>query len=122
MENKNGDVTVIYSAEAGTQIIQHQDSLTDYCSISSDCSVEPLGSDCSSSVGLDSLASHSSVALPADQEETSRDLDQQLSNSVETYLDSADTMNPKLPQQQAFAVLPVNGTLWIPRYEMLHTH
>ncbi|XP_068457694.1 leucine-rich repeat serine/threonine-protein kinase 1 isoform X2 [Clinocottus analis] len=30
-----GDVTLIYSEEAGTQILQHQDSQTDYCSISS---------------------------------------------------------------------------------------
>lgn len=118
MENKNGDVTVIHSTEAGTQIILHQDSLTDYCSISSDCSVEPLGWDSSSSVGRESLASHSSVPFSADQEETGRDLDQQVSNNVESYLDSAD----KMPQQQAFAVLPVNGTLWIPRYEMVHTH
>lgn len=122
LEYNNGEVTVIYSEAAGTQIIQHQDSLTDYCSISSDCSLEPLGSDCSSSAGLGSLASHSSVPLPADREEMSRDQDQQASSNPESYLDSADTVNATLPQQQAFTVLPVNGTLWVPRCKMPHTN
>ena len=114
----NGEVTLIYSEEAGTQIIQHQDSLTNYCSISSDCSLEPLGSDCSSSEGLGSSASHSSVPLPADQEEMSKVQDQQTSVHTESYLDSAGTVNPTPPKLQAFTVLPVNGTLWIPRYKM----
>ncbi|KAF1392492.1 hypothetical protein PFLUV_G00028510 [Perca fluviatilis] len=97
LEWTEGEVTLIYSEEAGTQIIQHQDSLTEYCSISSNCSLEPLGSDCSSTAGLASLASHSSVPLPAE------DQDQQAST------------NPTPPHLQAFTVLPVNGTLWIPR-------
>ncbi|XP_070704804.1 leucine-rich repeat serine/threonine-protein kinase 1 [Pempheris klunzingeri] len=105
LEWSNGEVTLIYSEGAGTQIIQHQDSLTDYCSVSSDCSLELLGSDCSSTAGLSSLASHSSVPLPSDHEEAGRDLD----------LESAETGSPAAPQLQAFTVLPVNGTLWIPR-------
>lgn len=121
-EYNNGEVTVIYSEEAGTQIIQHQDSLTDYCSISSDCCPELLGSDCSSSTTPGSLTSHSSMPLPAGQEEMGRDQDQQASTNPESYLDSTDTVNSTLPQLQAFTVLPVNGTLWIPRYKMLHTN
>ncbi|XP_032367721.1 leucine-rich repeat serine/threonine-protein kinase 1 isoform X2 [Etheostoma spectabile] len=97
LEWTEGEVTLIYSEEAGTQIIQHQDSLTEYCSISSNCSLEPVGSDCSSPAALASLASHSSVPLSAE------DQDQQASS------------NPTPPQLQAFTVLPVNGTLWIPR-------
>ena len=112
----NGEVTVIYSEEAGTQIIQHQDSLTDYCSISSSCSLEPPGSDCSSAAGLGSLVSRSSVPLTADQEETGRDQDQQAATSPEFDPDSVETLNPAPPHLQAFTVLPVNGTLWIPRY------
>lgn len=114
-DSNHGQVTVIYSEEAGTQIIQHQDSLTDYCSISSDCTLEPPGSDCSSSTGLDSLASHSSAPFPASQEEAGRDQEQQESVNSESYLDSAEILNPPPPKLQAFAVLPVNGTLWIPR-------
>lgn len=123
LECTNGEVTLIYSEEAGTQIIQHQDSLTDYCSISSNCSLEPLGSDCSSTTGLSSLASHSSLPLPADRrEKMGRDQDQQASTNPKSDLDSAETMNPIPPQLQAFTVLPVNGTLWIPRYKVLHTN
>lgn len=121
LQCNSGELTMIYSKDAGTQIIQHQDSLTDYCSISSDCSAELPGSDSSSITGLGSLASHSSVPLSADQEETSRDPDQQASTSPESYLDSADSVNHTQPQLQAFTVLPVNGTLWIPRYKTGHS-
>ncbi|XP_038548531.1 leucine-rich repeat serine/threonine-protein kinase 1 isoform X2 [Micropterus salmoides] len=115
LERINGEVTLIYSEEAGTQIIQHQDSLTDYCSISSNCSLEPQGSDCSSTADLGSLASRSSGPLPADLEETGREKEQQASTNPRSDLDSAETVNPTPPELQAFTVLPVNGTLWIPR-------
>ncbi len=121
LEWKNGEVTVIYSEEAGTQIIQHQDSLTDYCSISSNGSLDLLGSDCSSNAGLSSLVSRSSVSLTADRVETGRDQDRQPSIYPESDVNSAEAVNPTLPQLQAFTVLPVNGTLWIPRYNLLHT-
>ncbi|KAF0043650.1 hypothetical protein F2P81_004987 [Scophthalmus maximus] len=109
----NGEVTLIYSEEAGTQIIQHQDSLTDYCSISSNCSLEPQGSDWSSAADLSLSTTHSSMPLPADQDGTGCAKDQQASANPD--LDSAETVNPTVPQLQAFSVLPVNGTLWIPR-------
>ncbi|KAM3625600.1 uncharacterized protein V6R79_014655 [Siganus canaliculatus] len=106
----DGQVTVMHSDEAGTQIIQHQDSLTDYCSISSSSSsLEPPLSD-----GGGSLVSGGggggggSVPLPVDQEETGRNQEQQ-------ELDSAEVLNPTPPEVQAFTLLPVNGTLWIPR-------
>uniref|UniRef100_UPI0037E88571 leucine-rich repeat serine/threonine-protein kinase 1 n=1 Tax=Semicossyphus pulcher TaxID=241346 RepID=UPI0037E88571 len=111
----NGEVTLIYSEEAGTQIIQHQDSLTEYCSISSSCSQELQGSDGSSTAGLGSVTSSSSVQQPADEEEPGRDQNQQASTNPECDLDSTETLNPSLPELQAFTVLPVNGTLWIPR-------
>nr|XP_046247302.1 leucine-rich repeat serine/threonine-protein kinase 1 isoform X2 [Scatophagus argus] len=115
LEYSNGEVTVIYSEEGGTQIIQHQDSLTDYCSLSSECSLELPRSDCSSSVGPASLVSRSSVPLLPDREEAARVEDQQASTNPEPYLDSAEIVNPTPPHLQAFTVLPVNGTLWIPR-------
>ncbi|KAI3377257.1 hypothetical protein L3Q82_009162 [Scortum barcoo] len=114
-QHTNGEVTLMYSEEAGTQIIQHQDSLTDYCSISSNCSLEPLGSDCSSNAGLSSLACRSSVPLPTDREKMNRDPDQQESTNPESNLDSAASVKPTPPQLQAVTVLSVNGTLWIPR-------
>uniref|UniRef100_A0A3B5BEW0 non-specific serine/threonine protein kinase n=1 Tax=Stegastes partitus TaxID=144197 RepID=A0A3B5BEW0_9TELE len=103
----DGEMTLIYSETAGTQIIQHQDSLTDYCSISSNCSLEPQESDCSSTADL----SCSGVSLPADLDQTGSDQDEQASANPVPDL----TMTPTTPQLQAFAVLLVKGTLWIPR-------
>ncbi|XP_028257720.1 leucine-rich repeat serine/threonine-protein kinase 1 [Parambassis ranga] len=111
LEWTNGEVTLIYSEEAGTQIIQHQDSLTDYCSISSNCSLPE--SDYSSTIDPSSFASSSSAPLPADMEELERNQDQQASTNPEDDLYSAE--NSAAPQLQAFTVLPVNGTLWVPR-------
>lgn len=108
----NGEVTLTYSEAAGTQIIQHQDSLTDYCSVSSDCSLEVLGSECSSPAGSASVGS-SRAALSADH----RDLDQQESTRPETELEPEDSVNVTLPRLQAVTVLLVNDTLWIPRYK-----
>ncbi|KAM8762163.1 leucine-rich repeat serine/threonine-protein kinase 1 [Acanthopagrus schlegelii] len=112
-EYSNGEVTVIYSEGAGTQIILHQDSLTDYCSISSSSSLELPGSDCSSTTGCSTIGSHSSLPLPAKREEIGED--QQASTNHESELDWAEMVNSRPPQLQAFTVLSVNGTLWIPR-------
>lgn len=125
LEWTNGEMTLIYSEDAGTQIIQHQDSLTDYCSLSSNCSPEPLVSDCSSTAGHDSSAGQSSGSLPANQNETDGDRvlgqDQHSSTKPDSDLGSAEIVNPTILQLQAFTVLSVNGTLWIPRYKILHT-
>lgn len=110
---KNGDVTVMYDKEAGTQIIQHQDSVTDYCSIASECSQEPPGSDSSSITGPGSPVSHCSVSLSADLQDTGRNPSQKAPSPHEPE-DSVGTERPPL---QAFTVLSVNRTLWIPRYE-----
>lgn len=73
-EGTREDVTLLYSEEAGVQIIHGQDSLSHYCSLTS------LGS------GQDP---HGSDADPA------------------------ETVTLR-----AFTVLPVNGTVWIPRYRL----
>ncbi|KAF7666866.1 hypothetical protein LDENG_00091190 [Lucifuga dentata] len=113
----HGEVTLIYSEEAGTQILQHQDSLTDYCSMSSDSapSLQPPASNCSSCGGLGSLGSNSSMRLASDQEEPDRDQDSQGSTVPESDSDSTETRTPTSFDLQAFTVLPVSGTLWIPR-------
>uniref|UniRef100_A0A3P8RJX0 non-specific serine/threonine protein kinase n=1 Tax=Amphiprion percula TaxID=161767 RepID=A0A3P8RJX0_AMPPE len=102
-----GEMTLIYSETAGTQIIQHQDSLTDYCSISSNRSLDPLESDCSDTADLSLQTSCSGVSLATDL-----DQDEQASPNPESGL----AMTPTAPQLQAFAVLLVNETLWIPRH------
>ncbi|KAM4592288.1 leucine-rich repeat serine/threonine-protein kinase 1 isoform 1-T1 [Odontesthes bonariensis] len=110
LERTNGEVTLIYSEEAGTQIIQHQDSLTEYCSISSDCSLDPLQFGSSSTKDLSN--SGSIVPLPVGLEEAGKD--QQTLRPPEASC-AAETTPPPTPQLQAFTLLPVNGTLWIPR-------
>lgn len=123
-ECPNGKVTLIYSEEAGTQIIQHQDSLTDYCSMSSDSTPslgfdrsgplsEPLGLDRSSSCALSSLASSSSLPFSNEEEERSQDHPDDPDPVVNS--DPTTTFTTTPPHLQALTVLAVNGTLWIPR-------
>lgn len=109
LEWSNGDVTLMFSEEAGTQIIQHQDSVTDYCSLSSTGSLEPpeLTTDSSS------LKSRSCVALPQNLQDSG--CHQAQPACINTNLDAAEATTPAVPELQAFNLLPVNGTLWIPR-------
>ncbi|XP_054916004.1 leucine-rich repeat serine/threonine-protein kinase 1 isoform X2 [Poeciliopsis prolifica] len=106
-EWSNGDVTLIFSEEAGTQIIQHQDSVTDYCSLSSTCSLELPQSDCLSATDCSSLKSRSCLPLAQNM--------QAQQESRTTNLDSAEEISPTVPELQALNLLPVNGTVWIPR-------
>lgn len=102
-QQDSGPVTVICSQEAGTQIIQHQDSLTDYCSISSCGTQEVPGSP--ESTGFDPMA-----PSPAEPDRESSVQDPQ-----DSPRDSAGIPSPPPLKLQAFTVLPVNGTVWIPR-------
>ncbi|KAM6942768.1 leucine-rich repeat serine/threonine-protein kinase 1 [Xenentodon cancila] len=108
----NGEVTLFYSEEAGTQIIQHQDSLTDYCSISSNSSMERKESDASSTFDSHLL---NSVPLSVNGEDPGVGQDQQTSTSDVSDVDFVGGVNPIAPHLHAFTLLPVNGTLWIPR-------
>ncbi|XP_076879110.1 leucine-rich repeat serine/threonine-protein kinase 1 isoform X2 [Brachyhypopomus gauderio] len=118
-----GPVMVIHSETAGTQILQQQDSL-DYCSISSSgVSSEQLDQqgglsgmthvERSSSGALSSLASSVSMPLSIDREDGDRP--QAGQDSVEPS--PPDTTPPTFtfPQLQAINVVPVNGTVWVPR-------
>lgn len=111
------NVTVIYNRDAGTQMIQHQDSVTDYCSMSSQCSLEPPGSDGTSTSDLGSPVSRSS-SPPADQQDASRNPHHKDLVYQDPQQDSEDLPSPQL---KAFTVLSVNRTLWIPRYTIGHT-
>ncbi|XP_029946629.1 leucine-rich repeat serine/threonine-protein kinase 1 isoform X3 [Salarias fasciatus] len=113
VEALTGEVTVIYSEDAGTQILLHQESLTDYCSISSGCSLEPPPrppSERSHTETLSVADSRSSATLYAELEEP--DGGRAESSLSDPVLDPAGSSDPQL---QAFTVLPVSGTLWIPR-------
>lgn len=125
---RNGDVTVMFKEEAGTQMIQHQDSVTDYCSLSSECSLETPSSD-SSSIAVSSV-DHGGASLGADHQGTAAKPDQKGPSRHEPRQDPAGAEEPPCTQLQAFAVLSVNRTVWVPRYththtrytHMLHTH
>ncbi|XP_013855653.1 leucine-rich repeat serine/threonine-protein kinase 1 [Austrofundulus limnaeus] len=108
------EVTVFHSKEAGTQIIQHQDSVTDYCSIVSKSSLEPSELDSLSPTDCSLSNSGSCVLLNTEPVDSGGDQDQQ--GSTNTKPGSAETMEPSTSQLlQAFTLLPVNGSLWIPR-------
>ncbi|XP_058851312.1 leucine-rich repeat serine/threonine-protein kinase 1-like isoform X2 [Acipenser ruthenus] len=111
--NSPGDVTIIYNEETGTQIIRHQDSLTDYCSMSS-CSSDRLSQiDRSSSGILNSLASSTSMPFSTDCEESDRWQDQ-MGMPVPESMDSSP-QGDDVEGLQAVKVLAVKDTLWIPR-------
>lgn len=118
------NVTVIHSEDAGTQIINQQDSL-DYCSISSSgFSSEQLAGltnlEGSSSGALSSLASSISMPFSTDCEDADRAQDEPISEES-SPLGSTDPslQSQPLPHLQALKVVPVNGTIWIPRYSKL---
>ncbi|XP_029701634.1 leucine-rich repeat serine/threonine-protein kinase 1-like isoform X2 [Takifugu rubripes] len=112
---KSGEVEMVYNKDAGTQMIQHQDSLTDYCSISSQGSLEPPGSDSTSTSELGSPVSRSSVPLPTDQQDAGGKPDQTGVPAQEPPQDPDSTDQTPSAQLQALTVLSVNRTVWIPR-------
>lgn len=114
-------VTVIHSKDAGTQILNQQDSV-DYCSISSsEFSSEHFAGlthfEGSSSGALSSLASSSSMPFSTDCEDTDRAQDEQMLEESSS-LGSADPaqQSQTLPHLRALNIVSVNGTIWIPRY------
>ncbi|XP_061591967.1 LOW QUALITY PROTEIN: leucine-rich repeat serine/threonine-protein kinase 1 [Cololabis saira] len=112
LERLNGQVTLLYSDGAGTQIIQHQDSLTDYYSISSNSPTEQKESDAFSTFDSQLV---NSTPLPVNGEESGVGRNRRTSSDAGPDLESVESTTPTAPHLQAFAMLPVNGTLWIPR-------
>ncbi|XP_031425211.1 leucine-rich repeat serine/threonine-protein kinase 1 isoform X2 [Clupea harengus] len=108
-------VVVMHSEDAGTQILRRDDSLTDYCSLStSGFFSEPGEGDTellerSSSGALSSLASTSSMPFSTDTEDTST------VPSPVTETPEPPTQNHSPPHLQALTVLPVSDTVWVPR-------
>ncbi|ETE65936.1 Leucine-rich repeat serine/threonine-protein kinase 1, partial [Ophiophagus hannah] len=97
------NVSILQSRELGTQILNHQDSMTDYCSVSS------------YSPSSRSRMLRSSSSLPSSP----------TSSSSTPFLTDCEELNklqePNLPLEktetclQAMRILPVKDLLWIPR-------
>ncbi|XP_004623505.1 leucine-rich repeat serine/threonine-protein kinase 1 [Octodon degus] len=110
------DVSIMYSRELGTQILTHQDSLTDYCSMSSySSSPPPRATGCPSSL-RSSPASCSSMPFSGDFEGSDR-----LQESVTTSDRSEHDLTPMDGETfsrhlQAVKVLAVRDVIWVPRH------
>lgn len=104
------DVSVVHSQGLGTQILRQQDSLTDYCSVSSFSPSSPSrGVGCPSSLPS-SPTSTSSVPFPGDQEDPNRlrGVDSSPERTGPPSRDSSWSL-------QAVTILPVKDLVWIPR-------
>ncbi|XP_072324910.1 leucine-rich repeat serine/threonine-protein kinase 1 [Scyliorhinus torazame] len=108
-DSNSMDVSIIFNDEVGTQIIRHFDSVTDYCSLSSEsCSFVNRNTK-SSFDALSSPASPTSIPYSTDYEEPDK------SN---VPCDGSGNISPlvgDVEQQQAIKILTVKDTLWIPR-------
>lgn len=108
--NPQGDMSIMYSPDVGTQILNHQDSLTDYCSVSSYSSSPPNRvTRCPSSLPS-SPTSSSSAPFSTDFEESEKfhELKASLDHDALPADDNAEHL-------QAVKILPVKDLIWIPR-------
>ncbi|XP_041917167.1 leucine-rich repeat serine/threonine-protein kinase 1 isoform X2 [Alosa sapidissima] len=123
-------VVVMHSDEAGTQILRRDDSLTDYCSVStSGFFSEPADGDTdadlerSSSGALSSLASTTSMPFSTDTEDAEQRPDDRETTSAPLSSPTTETQEPpetpaqnhSSPHLQALTLLPVSDTVWVPR-------
>ncbi|XP_039628634.1 leucine-rich repeat serine/threonine-protein kinase 1 [Polypterus senegalus] len=107
------DVSIIYSKEVGTQIIRNQDSLTDYCSLSSMSSSDLSQSSCTNGI-FDSLERSSSVTNSGSIEEV--DVSHTLAfGTVVSEGEHPNQASESTEGLQSVKVLAVKDTLWIPR-------
>lgn len=110
------DVSIMYSKELGTQILTHQDSLTDYCSMSSSSSSSPHRAPISSSSLPCSPASSSSVPFSTDYEDSDR-LHEPTVGSDRSEHDLTPVDGDAFSQHlQAVRILAVKDVIWVPRY------
>uniref|UniRef100_A0A8B9NVW3 non-specific serine/threonine protein kinase n=1 Tax=Apteryx owenii TaxID=8824 RepID=A0A8B9NVW3_APTOW len=104
------DMSIIYSPEVGTQILNHQDSLTDYCSVSSYSSSPPNRITRSFSSLPSSPTSSSSAPISTDFEESDKFHELKPSPDHDAMPAGANTQ-----PLQAVKILPVKDLIWIPR-------
>ncbi|XP_071070427.1 leucine-rich repeat serine/threonine-protein kinase 1 isoform X2 [Dasypus novemcinctus] len=103
-------VSIMYSKELGTQVLTHQDSLTDYCSMSSYSSSPPCRPTGSPGSLPSSPASSSSMPFSMDCEDEFNIGSNQPGHGL-TPMDG-DTFNQHL---QAVKILAVKDLIWVPR-------
>ncbi|XP_048225127.1 LOW QUALITY PROTEIN: leucine-rich repeat serine/threonine-protein kinase 1 [Perognathus longimembris pacificus] len=109
------DVSIIYSKDLGTQILSHQDSLTDYCSMSSYSSSPPHRATPAPSSHPGSPAGGSSVPFSTDREDSDRMPEPGgICDRPDPDLSPLDgeTFSQHL---QAVKVLAVRDLIWVPR-------
>uniref|UniRef100_A0A8D1F7J5 Leucine-rich repeat serine/threonine-protein kinase 1 n=1 Tax=Sus scrofa TaxID=9823 RepID=A0A8D1F7J5_PIG len=109
------DVSIMYSEELGTQILTHQDSLTDYCSVSSYSSSPSHRVPTSLSSVPCSPASSSSLLFSTDSGDTSRLLEPTLGSDRPEH-DLSPVDGEAFSQHlQAVKILAVKDVIWVPR-------
>ncbi|KAJ8797771.1 hypothetical protein J1605_016973 [Eschrichtius robustus] len=109
------DMSIMYSEELGMQILTHQDSLTDYCSMSSYSSSPPHQVPTSLSSLPCSPASSSSLPFSTDCEDTSRLLEP-TTGSDRSEHDLSPVDGEAFSQHlQAVKILAVKDVIWVPR-------
>ena len=109
------DVSIMYSKELGTQILTHQDSLTDYCSMSSYSSSPPHRAPLSPLSLPCSPASSSSAPFSTHCEDADRLLEP-TAGSDRSELELTPVGGEAFSQHlQAVKVLAVKDVIWVPR-------
>ncbi|XP_066448970.1 leucine-rich repeat serine/threonine-protein kinase 1 isoform X3 [Eleutherodactylus coqui] len=107
------NISIVHSQDRGTQLLSHQDSLTDYCSLSSfSSSSVPQGAAKSSSSLPSTPVSYNSILFSTDSEET------ELSRPripSESWGSKAPPSEEEKLRLQAVQILAVKDLLWIPR-------
>ncbi|GAB1292192.1 Leucine-rich repeat serine/threonine-protein kinase 1 [Apodemus speciosus] len=110
------DVSIMYSEERGMQILTHQDSLTDYCSMSSYSSSLSQRDPRSPTSLPSSLTSYASVPFSANYEDPDR-LQEPSVTSDRTEHDLSPMDGETFSQHlQAVKVLAVKDLIWVPRH------
>lgn len=110
------NISILHSQDRGTQLINHQDSLTDYCSLSSvSSSSVPQGTAKSSSSLPSTPVSYSSVLFSTDSEEPELSLEQRPRIPSESWGSKAPPSEEEKLRLQAVRILAVKDLLWIPR-------
>lgn len=108
------EVDIIYSQDRGVQLLSHQDSLTDYCSLSSSSSV-PRGTAKSSSSLPSTPVSYNSTLFSTDSEEPELSREQRPRIPSESWGTKAPPTEEEKVLLQAVRVLAVKDLLWVPR-------
>lgn len=109
------DVSFMFSEELGTQILTHQDSLTDYCSLSSCSAASPHPAPMALSSLPCSPASSASLPFSSDCEDTSQ-LPKPAVGSDRSVHDLSPVDGEAFSQHlQAVKILAVKDVIWVPR-------